>query len=31
VLTAPAVVVGQEIFGINAEMRRTCGEFAPVE
>ena len=25
---APAIVVGQEIFGINADMRETCAELA---
>jgi len=28
VASAPAIVVCQEIFGINADMRQTCDEFA---
>ena len=27
-LPAPAVVVLQELFGVNADIRKTCGELA---
>jgi hypothetical protein len=28
VVTAPAIFIGQEIFGVNADRRQTCDEFA---